>query len=112
MVITEEIIAAYIEGKVSADERKEVRHYLVEHPEIQDLVFALMDEEVSEQEDVEAKSISLYSEQSFSDIAYAAAAFAPKLSIEPQATQESIENHISQRQKRMSAFWNELQQEE
>ena len=37
MVITEEIIAAYVEGKVSDAERKEVRRYLAVHPEMQDL---------------------------------------------------------------------------
>lgn len=112
MVITEEIIAAYIEGKVSFDERKEVRRYLAKHPEMQDLVFALIDEDKSEQEEMEEKATLSYSEQSFSDIAYSVAAFAPKLSIEQQVTQESIANHINQRQKRISTFWDELQKRE
>ena len=44
MVITEEIIAAYVEGKLSEKERKEVLHYMVIHPEVQDVVLALLDE--------------------------------------------------------------------
>ena len=108
MVITEEIIAAYIEGEVSFDERKEIRRYLVEHPEMQDLVFALMDEDEVNQDDAELKEICLHSGQSLANIAYSAAAFASNLSIKRQATQESIANHISQRQKRILAFWDEL----
>lgn len=109
MVITEEIIAAYIEGNVSVDERNEIRRYLAKHPEMQDLIFALMDVEEAEQEDVETKEILSHSGQSLSDIAYSAAAFAPKLSREPQVTQEEIANHIGQRRKRMSMFWDELE---
>lgn len=111
MVITEEIIAAYIEGNVSVDERNEIRRYLAKHPEMQDLVFALMDEEEMGVEDVVTKEAWSHSEQSLSNIAYSAAAFAPKLSRESQVTQEEIANHIGQRRKRMSMFWDELEQE-
>lgn len=113
MVITEEIIAAYIEGNVTAEERAEVRTYLARHPETQDLVLALMDDSILD-EDVEEKTdntLTLNTEQTFTDISYAAAAFAPKITMGSKATQESIENHISQRQKRMIEFWSELEKE-
>lgn len=112
MVITEEIIAAYIEGKVTAEERTKVRMYLVKHPEMQDLVLALMDDDVlaeDKEEDVN-DTLILNPEQVFTDIAYAAAAFAPKMSIEPKVNRNTIDN-ISQRQQRMSSFWEELEKD-
>lgn len=112
MVITEEIIAAYIEGKVSEDERKEVRRYLAIHPEMQDLVLALMDDSEDIEEDnakPNAKSVPLHSEQCYSDIAFAAAAFAPKMIVESSVDKENVENQIGKRRKRMASFWNELE---
>lgn len=44
MVITDELIAAYIDGNTSIDEREQVRRYLAVQPEVQDLILALMDE--------------------------------------------------------------------
>ncbi len=110
MVITEEIIAAYVDGNVSEEERKEVLRYLAIHPEVQDLVLALMDDNNSEEADLPiAKTTPLHAEQSYSDIAFATAAFAPRMSIEPQVSKESVETKIDQRRKRMSAFWDEVQ---
>ena len=57
MVITEEIIAAYVEGKVTDAERKEVRRYLAVHPEMQDLVLALMDD--SDEVEVKERKASI-----------------------------------------------------
>lgn len=111
MVITEEIIAAYVEGKVSNVERKEVRRYLAFHPEMQDLVLALMDDS-DEIESIRNLTVvkQVQPKRSHSDIAYAAAAFAPRMEVEsPQIG--SHEDLISQRLKRMSAFWNELQKD-
>lgn len=109
MVITEEIIASYVEGKVSEEERIEVLRYLAVHPEMQDLVLALMDESRDEETVLPiAKTTPLHAEQSYSDIAFATAAFAPRMSTEPQVSKESIENKIDQRRKRMSEFWDEV----
>lgn len=108
MVITEEIIAAYVERKVSDVERKEVRRYLAFHPEMQDLVLALMDD--SDEIEVNSKQAivkPMQQKQSHSDIAFAAAAFAPRMVVEsPKA--DCQEDLICQRRKRMSAFWDEL----
>ena len=111
MVITEEIIAAYIEGNVTAEERAEVRTYLARHPETQDLVLALIDDSILDEDVEEKTNNTLNTEQTFTSISYAAAAFAPKITMGSKATQESIENHISQRQKRLIDFWSELEKE-
>ena len=44
MKITNELLAAYAEGKVSQEERVAVRQYLVEHPEKLRTVMIMMDE--------------------------------------------------------------------
>lgn len=107
MVINEEIIAAYVEGKATDDERKEVRRYLAAHPEMQDLVLALMDD-FDEKELPEKKAIikPLHPQQSFSDIAFAAAAFAPRIDAAPPPKKENL---IGNRRKWMSDFWDELE---
>lgn len=111
MVITEEIIAAYVEGKVSDAERKEVRRYLVSHPEMQDLVLALMDDlDVFEFNNKKASLKPSQTKQSYSDIAFASAAFAPRMIVETSRDEES-KDLIGQRNKRISAFWNESQKE-
>ena len=109
MVITEEIIAAYVEGKVSDAERKEVRRYLAVHPEMQDLVLALMDD--SDEIKVKERKASikpLQPKQSYSDIEFASAAFAPRMVVE-SSQDESQEDLIDKRRRRMSAFWDELE---
>jgi anti-sigma factor RsiW len=110
MEITEEIIAAYVEGNVTDAERKEVRRYLAVHPEMQDLVLALMDDsDVVEPQARKASIEPLRSQQSYSDIAFAAAAFAPRMVVEPP--NDSQEDMISKRRKRMSEFWDEVQED-
>lgn len=109
MQITDEIIAAYVEGRVTDAERKEVRRHLAAHPEMQDLVFAMMDD--SYEEDIpEPKAVikPLHPQQSHSDIAFAAAAFAPRMVIasQPKKVQKDL---IGDRRKHMSDFWDELQ---
>lgn len=43
MEITKKLLAAYAEGKVSAEERSVVRQYLIENPEELETVMRLMD---------------------------------------------------------------------
>lgn len=112
MVINEEIIAAYIEGNVTVEERKKVREFLAQNHIEQDLVFSLMegtnalDEDCQEQK---PKVISENQEHSFREIAYSAAAFAPKTELE--APQGKGQNRIAQRIGRMSTFLKEIDQE-
>ena len=109
MVITEEIIAAYVEGKVTDAERKEVRCYLAVHPEMQDLVLALMDDsDEVEAKEREASIKPLQPKQSYSDIAFTSAAFAPRMVVE-SSKDEGPEDLIDKRRRRMSAFWDELE---
>jgi len=108
MVITEEIIAAYVEGKLSGKEREEVLRYMEIHPEVQDVVLALLDECDLEYNTSENLS-SLHAEQSFSDIAYAAAAFAPRTVVDHRLSSGAIEDLIDERQKRLLDFRDEVQ---
>ena len=43
MKISDELIACYVEGTVTAEERNFVRKYLCEHPEEYERVLCLMD---------------------------------------------------------------------
>lgn len=113
MVVNEELIAAYIDGNVTAEERKAVREFLAKNPVEQDLVMTLMEGLSAIDEDlVEEKTddLSISRQQSFSDISYAAAAFAPKVAM--QAPQGKAQNKIRQRLRRMSSFLDELEQED
>lgn len=106
--ITDELLAAYIEGKVSAEERNAVRHYLALHPREMDLLLALMDdtELMDEEQDVQ-KDCPAWEDQSFSDIAFASAAFAPQTKARPKKSL-SAQDPVSLRRKRMIAFLNDL----
>ena len=52
MEITNELLAAYAEGNVTPEERKQVRQYLTEHPSQLESVMLMMDGD----DDVEMKS--------------------------------------------------------
>lgn len=83
MKVTNEILAAYAEGKVSVEERNQVREYLMQHPSKLESVIAMMDDDyeldVCDADDLFSveKSGASSKVQSFSDIALSAAAFAP-----------------------------------
>lgn len=81
MKISDELIACYVEGTVTAEERNFVRKYLCEHPEEYERVLCLMDNDtvdyLGEQLEISDNCIPL-NETSFSDIACSAAAFAPE----------------------------------
>lgn len=59
--ISDELIACYVEGKASIDERNIVRRYLCEHPEEYERVLCLMDNDkvdyLKEQDEVEKKCV-------------------------------------------------------
>lgn len=80
MKINDELIACYIEGDMTAEERNFVRKYLREHPEEYEHVLCLMDNDTADylNEYAEESCEMIPFESSFSDIAYSAAAFAPQ----------------------------------
>lgn len=81
MVISNELLAAYAEGNVSESERKAVRKYLVDHPEELESVMTMMDDDFELDLDNDTKMEGIAptgNEESFSDICYSAAAFAPR----------------------------------
>lgn len=45
MEITNELLAAYVEGNISLEERKEIRKYLTEHPSQLESVMLMMDKD-------------------------------------------------------------------
>lgn len=108
MKISDELIACYVEGTVSAEERNFVRKYLCEHPEEYERILCLMDKDtidyLGEQLEVSEESIPM-NETSFSDIAYSAAAFAPeqnKLFKSKKELQKAKTNELHDRLSRMS----------
>ena len=95
MKISDELIACYVEGTVTAEERNFVRRYLCEHPETYEHILCLMDNDtvdyLGEQLEISDNCIPM-NESSFSEIAYSAAAFAPeqnKLFIPKNKSQKS-----------------------
>ena len=52
MEITNELLAAYAEGNVTPEERKQIRQYLTEHPSQLESVMLMMDSD----DEVEMKS--------------------------------------------------------
>ena len=82
MEITIELLAAYAAGNVSESERNAVRQYLTEHPDEMETVMMMMDEDydlnAADETDIE-ESVLSESEDSYSDICYSAAAFAPRV---------------------------------
>lgn len=83
MDITNELLAAYAEGKVTDEERNEIRSYLVKHPEELESVMIMMDEDydiLSENEIKEDNTNNLAGNDClFSDLECNAAAFAPSI---------------------------------
>lgn len=115
MLVNEELIAAYIDGNVTTEERNEVRRYLSAHPAEQDLVLSMMDDcdtiETEEEQSTHSNVISIQRDQSFGDIAYAAAAFAPQMQIAHPQNDDTVER-FERRRSRMAAFLDELQNED
>lgn len=80
MEINEELLACYIEGTATAEERAQMRQYLCKHPEECMHILCVMDTDIedylNEYTDDTFDVIPL--ESSFTDIACSAAAFAPQ----------------------------------
>ena len=108
MKISDELIACYVEGTLTAEERNFVRKYLCEHPEEYERVLCLMDNDtvdyLGEHLEISDNCIPM-NEPSFSDIAYSAAAFAPeqnKLFIPKHNLKSSRTSGLYDRLSRMS----------
>lgn len=94
MKISNELLAAYAEGKVTKEERNQVRQYLAENPQELESVMMMMDEDYELSVDnnigslghIDASNDSfskmaakVAKKSSFSDLCYSAAAFAPRM---------------------------------
>lgn len=111
MKISDELIACYVEGTVTAEELDFVRRYLCEHPEEYERILCLMDNDTAdylgEQLEISNNCISM-DKSSFSDIAYSAAAFAPKQNMLFKPKNESPKAKVSGLYDRLSRMSNEL----
>lgn len=94
MKISNELLAAYAEGKVTKEERNQVRQYLAENPHELESVMMMMDEDYelslddnigtighidALQDSFPKMAAKVVKKSSFSDLCYSAAAFAPKI---------------------------------
>lgn len=114
MEISNELLAAYAEGKVTKDERLAVRQYLAEHPEELESVMIMMDDDFDltlddEDENVElGLSDTVMMADSISNLQYSSAAFAPKREGSPHmAISVSSKGHAGF-SKRLSSLMDEL----
>lgn len=108
MNISDELIACYVEGTVTTEERNFVRKYLCNHPEEYERVLCLIDNDVvdylGKQSEISDNCFSM-NETSFANIAYSAAAFAPEqnnLFIPKQKSKLSKTNGLYDRLSKMS----------
>ena len=109
MVITEEIIAAYIEGKLSKEERTKVLRYLAKNPHMQDVVLVMMDDcDYVETKQINAKNVQMQVGQSLPESTFAAAAFVPQKK-DHQQHRNFSETEIHKRQNNILSFMNEIE---
>ena len=126
MVINDEIIAAYVDGRLSDSENREVVQYLATHPEERFAVLALMDkwDETPQQEPITdndgvsiedtpyRKMLTNSLKAMLSTTSIAAAAFAP-LGLEENENEknkiaQNITEKIKQSDKRLLDLWDEI----
>ena len=126
MVINDEIIAAYVDGRLSDSENREVVQYLATHPEERFAVLALMDkwDETPQQEPITdndgvpiedtpyRKMLTKSLKAMLSTTSIAAAAFVP-LGLEENENEknkiaQNITEKIKQSDKRLLDLWDEI----
>lgn len=126
MVINDEIIAAYVDGRLSDSENREVVQYLATHPEERFAVLALMDkwDETPQQEPITdndgvsiedtpyRKMLTKSLKAMLSTTSIAAAAFVP-LGLEENENEknkiaQNITEKIKQSDKRLLNLWDEI----
>ena len=83
MEITNELLAAYAEGNVTPEERKQVRAYLTEHPSQLESVMLMMDSDDDVDVKSQKKDISFMGLRppKLRDMSFANAAFVPSDSL-------------------------------
>ena len=82
MDITNELLAAYAEGNVTPEERKQVREYLVEHPSQLESVMLMMDDDDDLEVKEKRKDVTFMGMRPprMRNISFAGAAFLPPVS--------------------------------
>lgn len=90
MQITDELISCYLEGKVTAEERKAVENYLAENDDEMDLLYEARTE-MAYQEDIAAPSVFARSMVDYDD--YALAAESEKMDCAIKAQQMVLRNY-------------------
>lgn len=91
MKLNDELIARYVEGKTTLEERREVRRYLCLHPEEMENILLLIDDDNDDYLDEWSAEDDEYQndvETSFSDISLSTAAFASGQNIKKPAKSE------------------------
>ena len=105
MKVSDELLAAYAEGHVSDAERDAVRKYLTENPDELETVMIMMDQDFDLSLD-NASVRNLFDSQvgkdSYADLCYSAAAFAPS------AMPKSIKRPIKPNPGKTSSFKSRL----
>lgn len=78
--ITNELLAAYAEGRVTSKERNAVRNYLSAHPEELESIMIMMDEDfdIELEQDKNIDLLSCSDNSTSPLISYSSAAFAPR----------------------------------
>lgn len=78
--ITNELLAAYAEGRVTPTERNVVRNYLSAHPEELESIMIMMDEDfdIELEQDKNIDFVSCHDNSPSPLISYSSAAFAPQ----------------------------------
>lgn len=109
MKISDELIACYIDGTATAEERNTVRKYLCEHPEEYEQILYLMDKDKDDYlgEQLDGSCIA-NSKNPFFDIAYSAAAFAPEQNNLFTPKKKSNSSRIDGLYDRISSMFDEL----
>ncbi len=104
MEINDELIADYIDGTASDEERNLVREYLSQHPEEYEQIICIMDNDVEDylgEQTNDNDCIILKNDKAYSDIAYSAAAFAPQQKYIPITKQKKDSNGVYDRLNKM-----------
>lgn len=114
MEISIELLAAFVEGRVSKEERLAVRQYLAENPEELESVMIMMDDDfdltLDSEEEIEERGFPniVAMADSISSLQYSSAAFAPKQEARPNLAQKVSGKGHAGFSKRLTQLMDEL----